>query len=190
MDHRPAVGPLAVETTRSAACGPGPRAAAERGTSASALRRPPGTGIRLGTTELRRAAGGSNEVGGPPSVDDHVLAAISTRLAEIMNQAYGREPPTVDTYVVDDMLVVVMRDTNLTPLERTLIGTCGPDRVVVLLQDFQRRIAGRYRQAIEELTSRGVLGSTSQAHVEPGLSLMVEIFFLGEHPIAAAAEPA
>jgi uncharacterized protein YbcI len=107
-----------------------------------------------------------------------VLAAISVALGAILDQHYGRGPTRVDTYAVEDILLVVMRDGGVTPFERTLIDSGRPERVVEMRRDFQRMIAGRYRQAVEELTGRRVLTSLSQAQIEP--DVMVEIFLIGE----------
>lgn len=109
--------------------------------------------------------------------DEHTLAAISQRLAGIFAERYGCDPGDVDTYAVDDILFVVMRDGGLTAAERTMIEIGGPDRVVELRREFQRMIAGRYRQEVAELTGHRVLGSLSQAHVAP--QLMIEILFVG-----------
>ena len=43
-------------------------------------------------------------------------------------------------------------------------------------EDFQRVMAERYKQMIEELTDRKVLAFLSQAHVEPDIT--IEIFFV------------
>jgi len=51
-----------------------------------------------------------------------------------------------------------------------------PDRVIAMREDFQRVMAERYKQMIEELTDRKVLAFLSQAHVEPDITM--EIFFV------------
>lgn len=76
-----------------------------------------------------------------------------------------------------------------------------PDRVVAMRHDFQRVMATRYSQAIEELTGRRVVAFLSQAHVDPDITM--EIFFVDrpldgfgaveviepEGPAASEAEP-
>ena len=54
-----------------------------------------------------------------------------------------------------------------------------PDRVIAMREDFQRVMAQRYEQKIEELTGRKVLAFLSQAHVEPDITM--EIFFVDGH---------
>src|SRR5947207_10612154 len=68
------------------------------------------------------------------------------------------------TYALDDIIVVVMRGSGFTALEQTIMDSGQPDRVIALREDFQRVMAARYRQTIEQLTGRKVLAFLSQAH--------------------------
>jgi uncharacterized protein YbcI len=119
----------------------------------------------------------SNGPGGPsPLAGGELLSAISTRIVGILREHYGRGPMKAKTYVLDDIIVVVMRGSGFTPLEQTIMDSGEPDRVIAMREDFQRVMATRYRETIEELTGRKVLAFLSQAHVEPDLTL--EIFFV------------
>ena len=80
------------------------------------------------------------------------------------------------TYALDDIIVVVMRGSGFTPLEQTIMNSGEPDRVIAMREDFQRVMAKRYRETIEDLTGRNVLAFLSQAHVEPDITM--EIFFI------------
>jgi len=80
------------------------------------------------------------------------------------------------TYALDDIIVVVMRGSGFTPLEQTIMDSGEPDRVIAMREDFQRVMAARYRETIEELTGRKVLAFLSQVHVEPDLT--VEMFLM------------
>ena len=104
----------------------------------------------------------------------HLLAAISTRIVGILRDHYGRGPMKAKTYVLDDIIVVVMRGSGFTPLEQTIMDSGQPDRVIAMREGFQRVMAARYRETIEELTGRKVLAFLSQAHVEPDITM--EIF--------------
>ena len=106
----------------------------------------------------------------------HLLSAISTSIVAILREHYGRGPMKAKTYVLDDIIVVVMRGSGFTPLEQTIMNSGQPDRVIAMREDFQRVMAQRYRQTIEELTGRKVLAFLSQAHVEPDITM--EIFFV------------
>src|SRR5215217_2168898 len=110
-----------------------------------------------------------------PLAGGPLLAAISNRIVAIIREHYGRGPMKAKTYVIDD-LVVVMRCSGFTPLEQTIMDDDGADRVVAMRHDFQRVMAGRYRDAIKELTGRDVVAFLSQAHVEPDIT--IETFFV------------
>ena len=105
-----------------------------------------------------------------------LLAAISTTIVRNLREHYGRGPMKAKTYALDDIIVVVMRGSGFTPLERTIMDSGQPDRVVAMRQDFQRVMAKRYRETIEGLTGRKVVAFLSQAHVEPDITM--EIFFV------------
>src|SRR4051794_12625982 len=134
------------------------------------------------TASRRSSARGAAHVDVQPVGSDtrpaggHLLAAISTSIVGILRDHYGRGPMKAKTYVLDDIIVVVMRGSGFTPLEQTIMDSGEPDRVIAMREDFQRVMAARYRQTIEELTGRKVLAFLSQAHVEPDITM--EIFFI------------
>ena len=111
----------------------------------------------------------------------HLLAAISTSIVSILREHYGRGPMKAKTYAIDDIIVVVMRGSGFTPLEQTIMDSGEPERVVAMREDFQRVMAQRYKETIEQLTGRNVLAFLSQAHVEPDITM--EIFFV-DGPLA------
>ena len=116
--------------------------------------------------------------GQPPLAGGQLLAAISNSIVSILREHYGRGPMKAKTYVIDDLVVVVMRGSGFTPLEQTIMDSGEPDRVIAMREDFQRVMARRYKDTIEELTGRKVLAFLSQAHVEPDITM--EIFFVDE----------
>lgn len=105
-----------------------------------------------------------------------LLSAISTSIVGILREHYGRGPMKAKTYALDDLIVVVLRGSGFTPLEKTIIDSGQPDRVVAMREDFQRVMADRYRQTIEKLTGRNVVAFLSRAHIEP--DIMIEVFFI------------
>ena len=119
---------------------------------------------------------GETERGAMPLAGGLLLAAISTRIVAILREHYGRGPMKAKTYALDDLIVVVMRGSGFTPLERTIMDSGDPDRVVAMRHDFQHMMTRRFTDTIEELTGRNVLAFLSQAHVEPDVA--VEIFFI------------
>ena len=119
---------------------------------------------------------GTQPAGRDPLGGGHLLAAISTSIVGILREHYGRGPMKAKTYALDDIIVVVMRGSGFTPLEQTIMDSGEPHRVIAMREDFQRVMAERYKQTIEELTGRKVLAFLSQAHVEPDITM--EIFFI------------
>lgn len=106
----------------------------------------------------------------------HLLAAISTRIVAILRDHYGRGPMKAKTYAIDDIIVVVMRGSGFTPLEKTIMESGQPQRVVDMRHDFQHIMTKRFTDTIEELTGRHVIAFLSQAHVDPDITM--EIFFM------------
>jgi uncharacterized protein YbcI len=107
-----------------------------------------------------------------------LLAEISTTIVAILRDHYGRGPMKAKTYALDDIIVCVMRGSGFTALEKTIMDSGDPERVVEMRHDFQRVMATRYSDAIEELTGRKVVAFLSQAHVDPDIT--IEIFFVDQ----------
>ena len=106
----------------------------------------------------------------------HLLSAISKRVVAILRDHYGRGPMKAKTYALDDIIVVVMRGSGFTPLEKTIVDSGQPQRVVDMRHDFQNIMTQRFTDTIEELTGRRVTAFLSQAHVDPDIT--IEMFFV------------
>ncbi len=104
------------------------------------------------------------------------LAAISRSMAGLQREHYGRESTEVNAYAIKDMVVVVVRLKQLTPLEKSMVDGGEPERVLALRAEFARVMAGRYTDTVERFTGRTVVALLSQAHVDP--DIIVEAFFL------------
>ena len=105
-----------------------------------------------------------------------LLSAISKRIVGILRDHYGRGPMKAKTYALDDIVVCVMRGSGFTAMEQTMMDSGEPQGVVAMREEFQRLMAKRYKEAIEELTGRKVMAFLSQAHVDPDIT--IEIFFV------------
>jgi uncharacterized protein YbcI len=99
-----------------------------------------------------------------------LLSAISTKIVGIMREHYGRGPMKAKTYVLDDLVVCVLRD-GMIPVEQTMMSRGEGERVVQMRHDFQEMMGKEYTQAIEDLTHRNVIAFLSQAHVDPDITL-------------------
>ncbi len=103
------------------------------------------------------------------------MTAISNEIVRIMRTHYGRGPHRAKTYVIDDIVVCVLRN-GFTAVEQTMVSGGQSDRVVAMRHDFQTLMAEHYKEMITKLTGRRVVAFLSQAHLEPDLTL--EVFFV------------
>jgi uncharacterized protein YbcI len=120
----------------------------------------------------QRSAGTATE---PPLAGGELLTAISNAIVGLLREHYGRGPTRAKTYVLDDLLVCVMRN-GFTAIEQTMMKGGQQERVVELRQDFQVLMERSYKEHVERLTGRKVVAFLSQAHVEPDLT--IEMFLL------------
>jgi uncharacterized protein YbcI len=126
---------------------------------------------------LNKTEAGSRALAGSrPLAGGQLLAAISTNVVGLLREHYGRGPMKAKTYVLDDIIVVVMRGSGFTALEQTMMDSGRPQRIIELREDFQRMMAVRYSDLIQELTGRNVVAFLSQAHVDPDITM--EVFFI------------
>ena len=118
-----------------------------------------------------------------PETVGEMLAAISTRIVQLLRENYGRGPSRAKSYAIDDCIVCVLRN-GFTAHERTIVEGGNPGRVIEMRQNFQALMERQYRETIETITGRQVVAFLSQAHLEPDITL--EIFFL-DRPMNGAA---
>ncbi len=110
-----------------------------------------------------------------PLSGGELLSAISTRIVKLLREHYGRGPMKAKTYVLDDLVVCVLRN-GFIPIEETMMQSGKQDQVLEMRRDFQKMMGLRYKEIVEELSGRKVTAFLSQAHIEPDLTL--EIFLL------------
>jgi uncharacterized protein YbcI len=106
---------------------------------------------------------------------DQLVTEINDRLIRLMREHYGRGPIKAKTYILDNLIISVLSD-GFTALERTMMESGEPERVLEMRREYQRLMKTRYSEMIEELTGRNVLAFLSQTHVEPDLT--VEMFLM------------
>jgi uncharacterized protein YbcI len=104
-----------------------------------------------------------------------LLAAISTKVVKLLREHYGRGPMKAKTYVLDDLIVCVLRDGHTT-IEQTMMESGEPEQVLDMRRNFQRMMAAEYKGIIEDLTGRTVVAFLSQTHVDPDITM--EVFFV------------
>lgn len=102
-----------------------------------------------------------------------LLSAISREMVKAMKTFYGRGPTKAKSYLVDDLLFVVMRGGTL-EAEKTLLEAGEGDTVRTFRQRFENVMAERLIGTVEQLTERKVVTYQSQVLFEP--NVVVEMF--------------
>ncbi|HEX6455828.1 MAG TPA: DUF2294 domain-containing protein [Solirubrobacterales bacterium] len=102
-----------------------------------------------------------------------LLSAISREMVKAMKTYYGRGPTKAKSYLMDDLLIIVMRG-GITEAEQTLLDAGEADAVRAFRQRFENIMAERLVGTIEQLTERRVLTYQSQVLFDP--PTVVEVF--------------
>jgi len=106
-----------------------------------------------------------------------LLSRISKEMVQAQKQFFGKGPTQAKSYLLDDMLFIVMRG-GLTTAEKTMLEFGEQDRVRGFRQAFENQMTERLTHMIEDLTGRRVLTYQSQVLFEP--DRIVEIFVFDE----------
>jgi uncharacterized protein YbcI len=112
-----------------------------------------------------------------------LLSALSREMVMAMKKYYGRGPTQAKSYLVDDLLFVVMRG-GTTEGERTLLDAGMTDTVREFRQKFENLMAERLVGTVEQLTDRKVLTYQSQILFDP--EMVVEMFVF-DRPLERSA---
>jgi uncharacterized protein YbcI len=121
-----------------------------------------------------------------PDPDDRggtLLSRLSNEMVRAQKEFFGKGPTQAKSYILDDMLIIVMRG-GFTTAERTMLDFGHPDLVRQFRQLFENEMTGRLTGMVEELTGRKVATYQSQVMFDP--DVVVEMFVFDE---LAAAEP-
>jgi uncharacterized protein YbcI len=104
-----------------------------------------------------------------------LLAEVTNAVVQLHRTHYGKGPTRSKSYLMDDVLVCVMRDV-FTTVERTLVEAGEHDKVRDTRLAFQDAMSDRFTEAVERITRRRVVGFTSQVLVDRGIA--IEVFLL------------
>jgi len=128
-----------------------------------------------GTPDGQPAAeGGGSEEGS-------VLARISTEMVRTMKQYYGKGPVSAKSYLVDDLLFVVMRE-GITRAEQTMLDAGREGTVRSFRQEFENEMSEMLTRMIERVTGRRVVTYQSQVLFDPNLTIEIFVFDDGATP--------
>ncbi len=102
-------------------------------------------------------------------------SAISGTTVALLREYTGRGPTQARTYLFEDLIVVVLKDT-LTMGEKSLVRDGRGDLVLTTRRAFQRTMGPRLIAAVEEHSGRIVDAFLSDNHIAPDVA--VESFVL------------
>jgi uncharacterized protein YbcI len=114
-----------------------------------------------------------------------MLAEVSSSAVRILADYTGRGPTKARTYLFDDLLVILLRDT-LTKGEHRLYESGEGGFVLDARRRFQTAMQQDLTTMVEKTTGRTVLGFMSGNHLDPDLG--AELFVLEPQPYADPAE--
>jgi uncharacterized protein YbcI len=102
-------------------------------------------------------------------------ASISNAITRLHRDHYGRGATIARTIIQRNYVVCFLEDIY-TPVERTLIEAGRNDAVRETRNIFQDAMGPKFREAVEEVTGRTVIGFMSQVHFDPDMA--AEVFVL------------
>lgn len=106
----------------------------------------------------------------PPRPRGSLTNSISNLVVRTLNEYTGRGPTKARTYIQDDLISVVLRDT-LTRGEQSLVDEGYADRVLETRHMYQRTMRKDIVTGIEELTGRRVIAFLSDNHIDPDIAI-------------------
>jgi uncharacterized protein YbcI len=91
-------------------------------------------------------------------------------VVRVLNEYTGRGPTQARTYIQDDLITIVLRDT-LTQGERTLVDDGEHKHVLETRMMYQATMRPAIVAAVEQLTGRRVVAFLSANHIDPDLAI-------------------
>lgn len=104
---------------------------------------------------------------------DTLLSRISNEMVRAQKKFFGKGPTEAKSYLLDDLLIIVMRG-GMTTAEKTMLEFGRQDQVRQFRQLFENEMTERLTDMIETLTGRKVLTYQSQVMFDP--DVVVEMF--------------
>jgi len=102
---------------------------------------------------------------------------LSTEVVRTLKDSFGKGPLRARSYLLDDLLLVVMRG-GVTVAEQTMLDRGHADLVREFRQTYQNEMGDELVAKIEALTGRKVVNYQSQILFEP--HIVVEMFFFDD----------
>ena len=104
-------------------------------------------------------------------------AMISQEIVRLQAEYYGKGPTKAKTYIVDDLVVVVLEE-SFTRAEKTLAERGEREAIQHIRRRFQQAMADSFTSVVEQATGRKVRAFLSETDIEHDVS--VETFLLAD----------
>lgn len=104
-----------------------------------------------------------------------LLTAISNAMVSLHRDHFGRGAGSAKSFFVDSMLLTILTDVY-TPVEKTLIAAGNKELVRDTRQLHQIALEAEYKERVEALTGREVIGFASTVSFDPDMA--IELFVL------------
>ena len=98
-------------------------------------------------------------------------------MVRLQAEYYGKGPTKAKTYIVDDLVVVVLEE-SFTRAEKTLVGRGEADAIQHIRRRFQQQMADDFTSIVEQATGRRVRAFLSDTDIAQDVS--VETFLLAD----------
>ena len=109
----------------------------------------------------------------PEPVGGDLLARLSDEMVRAKKQFFGKGPEQAKSYMLDDLLIVVMRG-GLTTAEQTMLRFGRQNMVRQFRQLFENEMTELLTGLVEKATGRTVVNYQSQVMFDP--DVIVEMF--------------
>ena len=110
-----------------------------------------------------------------PPRDGEVRTAISDGVVALMTDFYGTGPARTKTYIMDDLVVCIMRG-GFTRVEQTLLESGRGNAVSQQRVQFHEAMRERFVAVVENATGRRVIGFMASSQQDP--DMICEVFLL------------
>jgi uncharacterized protein YbcI len=107
--------------------------------------------------------------------DGEVRTAISDGVVALLKDFYGTGPTRAKTYIMDDLVVCVLRG-GFSRVEQTLLESGRADAVSQQRMQFQEVMRERFIAVVELATGRRVIGFMAGSQQDP--DMICEVFVL------------
>ena len=104
-------------------------------------------------------------------------ARISKEIVRLQSEYYGKGPTKAKTYIVDDLVVVVLEE-SFTRAEKTLAESGEREAIQHIRRRFQQQMADSFISIVEQATGRRVRAFLSETDIDQDVS--VETFLLAD----------